>query len=43
MKRMIASLMALSFLAGVATFATAATKADEDRGNFWQQQQNRLP
>jgi hypothetical protein len=43
MHRMIASLIALSVLAGTVTAAAAATKQDEDRGNFWQQQQDRLP
>jgi hypothetical protein len=43
MHRMMASLIALSVLAGTVTAAAAATKQDEDRGNFWQQQQDRLP
>jgi hypothetical protein len=40
---MIASLIALSVLAGAVTSAAAASREDETRGNFWQQQQDRLP
>jgi hypothetical protein len=43
MKKMLSSLIALSFLAGLATSVTAQTREDEERGNYWQQQEDRLP
>jgi hypothetical protein len=43
MKKMISPLIALMVLAGIATSAVAATQEDEDRGNFFKQQERNLP
>jgi uncharacterized protein YxeA len=43
MKKIMSSLIALSVLAGIATSVAAATKEDEDRGNYWKQQERNLP
>ena len=41
--KIVASLIALSVLAGIATSAVAQTKDDEDRGDFWRYQERNLP
>jgi hypothetical protein len=43
MRKIVASLIALSVLAGIATSAVAQTKDDEDRGDFWRYQERNLP
>jgi hypothetical protein len=43
MKTMLSTLMALSVLAGAAMSAAAQTRQDEERGDYWQQQEDRLP
>ena len=43
MKTMVSAAVALAVLAGVATTAMAQTRQDEERGSYWQQQEDRLP
>ena len=43
MKKIISSVIALSVLAGIATSVAAQTRQDEERGDYFKQQEDRLP